>query len=435
MAIQEIKESMPMAALKKREAEVILLEEGPGNKVRKCWYGVEAIESGKDIFRGAQVYANHPTKTQQTDLPERDIRELVGRIKETYVISDSSTGKKQLRGVLKVLEGDQYDWVLSLIHESLQARKEGFPPVAQVSIHADGDIEKRIIESQEYNYVKNIKSAVSLDIVTKGGVVNAGFTKFVESITGGKVMDRNEERLLQIQKKMAEALNSEDQAFLETLREAEGKQEEADSEEEIEEVFMSEDGKTIVDQEGNEVDPSEVVVADEQGNTADYTEYMDSVNSQEVREPEDEEEVEEQEDMEPIMRASSRGDEVPIAELATRFPHVANEIDQEEMGVEESNRDVDIVKLKMENKLLKSRVIAERKIQESQLPAGFISVDELLGKQPEDMDRLIESRVLMFNNIVTLTESNRPVTMAAEETRKTPANMGHKLLSGAIMPY
>ena len=64
--------SLPPKALSKREAEIIILEEGPGNKARKCWYGPEAIESGRDVFRGAQVYANHPTKSHIVVAKEGD---------------------------------------------------------------------------------------------------------------------------------------------------------------------------------------------------------------------------------------------------------------------------------------------------------------------------------------------------------------------------
>ena len=435
-------ESISPLVMKNRKVEVVILEEGPGNKSRKCWYGREAIESGKDVFRGAQVYANHPSKTQQTDLPERDVRELIGRIKETYVVTEN--GKTQLRGVLKIMEGDQYDWALSLINESLQAVKEGFPPVAQMSIHADGDIEKRMMEGEQYNYVKHIKSAVSVDMVTKGGIKGAGFTKFVESKSGGKKAMTHEERMAMIQKKIDEALNSEDKAFLESadLKENSAADE---GEDEYEEIYQTEDG-TLVNEAGEEVDPAEVFAADNEGNvfTLDEIAQSQEANQEEptdedepeydMSDDEDEEEVEEP-TRQPRMHAASR-DEVPISELATRFPQVADEIDNEEYGVEESNRDVDVVNLKFENKLLKSRLIAERKILESGLPAGFISVDELLGKSADDMDRLIESKTLMVQNIQNLVESSIPATPAAATVRggDNKPNIGRKILSESIMP-
>ena len=407
----KLQEAISPNVLKKREAEIIILEEGPGNKARKCWYGIEAIESGQHVFRGAQVFGNHPSKTQQVDLPERDVKELIGRIKETYVVTDPITKKKQLRGILKVFEGNSYDWALSQIHESIQARKEGFPPVVQVSIHADGDIEKRIMEGDEYNYVTNIKSAVSVDMVTKGGVLNAGFTKFVESIHGGKTMTRNEERLSQIHQKMLGALNGEDQQFLEAfakeeeeqaLREDQGAEEGA--EDEYEEVFEDENGN-LVNAAGEQVDPAEVFAVDADGNTASLAELAAAEQDEaqnEVQEVEEDEEIEE-----PMTQAEMQAmaeEEVPIAELAMRYPHLAQQIDREEAHQMESRRDADIVNLKMENGLLKSRMVAEHKIRESKLPEGYILIDDLLGKPVEDMDRIIESRKAMLRSTLQIVD-------------------------------
>lgn len=457
------------SAMEKREAEIVILESGPGSKGRGCWYGDEAIESGKSIFRGAQVYANHPSKTQMTDLPERDVRELVGRIKETYVVTGDN-GKKQLRGVLKVMEGEQYDWVLSLIHESLQAKKEGFPPVAQVSIHADGDTERRVIENQEYNYVKNIKSAVSVDVVTRGGIKNSGFTKFIESFYGGNDMpqmsDRNRERLSAIQRKLDEALNNEDKQFLESLEES-GTEDGGDTElfesedgEQFEQVFAMEDG-SFQTARGEPVDPEEIFAADASGNiydpdqVAEYGMEMAAASNEEDDEDEEEEddsdfsdeedsdesEDEDEEDFEDEgnSRHTSGNDEVPISELATRFPHVADEIDREERGMQESDRDPELVALKFENKLIKSRIIAERKILESGLPEGFIDIEDLLGKPAEDMNRIIRNRQRMVQGMINMVESARPVVTNAASLRESDAatthGVGRRILRNAVSNF
>lgn len=454
-------------ALKNREAEIIILESGPGSKGRKCWYGDEAIESGKDIFRGAQVYGNHPSKSQMVDLPERSVKELVGRIKETYVVVGDN-GKKQLRGVLKIMEGEDYDWVVSLIHESIQAKKEGFPPVAQVSIHADGDTEKRIMEGEEYNYVKNIKSAVSVDVVTRGGIKNSGFTKFIESYYGGNDMpqmdDRKRERLMGIQRKLDEALNTEDKKFLESLEGSEGSDEsegetllETESGEQFEEVFAMEDG-TFQTAQGDPVDPTEIHAADAEGNiydpdqVADYGMEMAAAEASDSNEDEEDEEEEDDSDFadegdedsdedeeEAEQHAGSRNrDVVPISELATRFPHVADEIDREEGNARESERDAEIVALKFKTKLMESRLIGEKKIIESGLPEGFIDIEDLLGKPASDMDRVIRQRRRMMESMVNLVESARPVVKSAASLRESEdtqvRGVGRRILRNAVMP-
>jgi hypothetical protein len=439
----ELNEAISPKVLDKREVEVVILEEGPGNKARKCWYGREAIESGPPVFRGAQVFANHPSKTQMVDLPERDVRELVARIKECWV-ARAPTGKMQLRGIMKVMEGSQYDWVLSLMHESIKAQKEGFPPVAQVSIHADGDVEKRMIESEQYNYVKNIKSAVSVDLVTKGGIKGAGFEKFVESKNGGNSMT-NEERLAMIQKKMQDAINAEDAAFLESLEQEDANLREDDGEDEYEVVYATADG--FVTAAGEPVADADVFAVDEEENVYGPEDLEALAADAEAGAFEDEEAEDDVEpeyeadeyDEQPARRARAQEeDEVPISELATRFPYLANDIDREEAGQMESDRDIDVVNLKFENKLLKSRMVAEQKILESGLPAGFIAVDDLLGRSPEDMDRVIESRALMVENIVNLVESQAPANPPANQVRETPdyaPGVGRRILESSVLPY
>ena len=438
----DLMEAVPTKVLNKREVEITILTEGPGNKQRKCWYGKEAIESGAPVFRGAQVYANHPSKTQMTDLPERDVKELIGRIKETWVTQ--ANGKAQLKGVLKVLEGSQYDWVLSLMHESITAQKEGFPPVAQVSIHADGDVEKRLIEGDQYNYVRNIKSAVSVDVVTKGGIKSAGFDKFVESLHGGKNKMTNEERMGLIQKKLAESLTSEDREFLEAQEAEEAQNLQESDQDEYEQVFATEQG--FVTAEGDPVNDNEVIGVDEQENVygPDQLAAMGAdaeAGAFDDTDAEDEPEEDEEDGFTPAdameqEAAGQEGDDVPISELATRFPHIANQIDREYAGTRESAADPKIVSLEFENRILKSRAIAESKIIESGLPAGFITVDELLGQPVDAMNRIIESKQLMVENIQGLVESSAPANPPAQTVRESDSkpNLGRRWLDNAVLP-
>ena len=314
--------------------------------------------------------------------------------------------------------------------------------MAQVSIHADGDVEKRMIESEQYNYVKNIKSAVSVDVVTKGGIKGAGFEKFVESKHGGTVQMTNEERLAMIQKKMQDAINSEDAAFLESMETQEANLKE-DDEDEYEQVYATAEGFQTAS--GEPVNDHEVFAVDEQENV--YGPEQLSAMAAEAEESDEDESDEQEEEEDTSANDASeaaeyeaRGghdDEVPISELATRFPYLANAIDREEAGQMESSRDVELVNLKFENKLLKSRMIAERKIIESQLPAGFVSVDDLLGRSPEDMDRLLESKSMMVQNIVNLVESQAPVTPPAQQVREADykPGVGRRILESSVLSY
>lgn len=429
-------ESLRPIQLNKREAEIVILEEGPGNKARKCWYGVEALESGREIFRGCQVFSDHPSDSEQKDLPERSVRDLVGRIKETWIGENPQNGRKQLRGVLKINEGKDFDWAVSLIKESLAAEKEGFPPVAQVSIHADGDIAPRVIEGEKYNYVSRIKSAVSVDIVTKGGIKNSGFVKFMENALGGFSMStQRDAQFRRIKQKLAESLSEEEATFLESyLAEAE---EGADDEQIVDE------------QQGNEEEFEPEIFEDEAGNlfaaTGDVDEAGNPILINEAGElvamPSDEfeeeyvEDEEDYDDYEARAAAMDDEDEVPLAELAERFPHLAHEINMEEMHAMESERDPDIAALKMENKLLKSRMIAEAKLQESGM-GSLIPIAELVGKSPAEMDTIIDGRARLVEAVSGMVKGSSAALIEATTVREQTGEpgVGLRILRNSLLP-
>lgn len=443
----EMLESFKPITLNKREATIVILEEGPGNRGRNCYYGPEALISGVPIFQGCQVYADHPSSSEQEDLPERSVRDLIGRIKECWIERDE-TGKNQLRGILKVNDGKPFDWAVGLIKESIKAKKEGFPPIAQVSIHADGDINKRIIEGKEYNYVTKIKSAVSVDVVTKGGIKNSGFVEFMENALGGnkkmagKMNNQRETEFRRIQAKLAESMTNDEAKFLESyLQEVDANSNvgaDEDDEETEPEIFQDEAGNLFsatgqMDENGNQIflnEAGEGVVFPEEEIEEPVN---DDENDMEFEDDEDDEIVE-PDDLPP---ASFRGndDEIPISELVAKYPHLAQEISQEELGVEESDRDYDIVKVKLENKLLKSRIIAEHKLSESKLPPKVIRIKELVGKSPEEMDNIIESRAAMLETVAEMTQG-AVAAMGETSLRENGDDMtvGRRILRNSCMP-
>lgn len=436
-------------AINKRQAEIVILEEGPGNKGRKCWYGPEALESGREIFRGVQVYADHPGNAEQSDLPERSVRDIVGRIKETWLAKNPETGKQQLRGNLKICEGRDFDWVVSLIKESLQADTEGFSPVAQVSIHADGDIAPKVIGGEKYNYVSRIKSAVSVDIVTKGGIRNSGFVKFMENALGGLSMSaQNETRFRQIQQKLAESLSTEDAKFLESYLQEGAEGDEGQEDEELMEDGADEGENIFEDEEGNlyaatgEIDAAGnpiMITEDGEAIVMDASEFSDEDDSDFAEEEigdEDYDDEEEEEDFDDgAQYADADDDEVPLGEMADRFPALAREIDHEERHAMESDRDYDVATLKMENKLLKSRMIADSKLQESGLPTGLIPLTELVGKSPTEMDAIIDGRCRMFeafSGMVKGATASLVEASAVRDVRDTA--IGLRLLRSSLLP-
>jgi len=58
----------------------------PGfNATKGRHYGVNAVSDTKKIFEGAKQYANHATKTEEKERPERDIRDWVSTVENVHV--------------------------------------------------------------------------------------------------------------------------------------------------------------------------------------------------------------------------------------------------------------------------------------------------------------------------------------------------------------
>ena len=243
-------------------------------------------------------------------------------------------------------------------------------------------------------------------------------------------MDRHT-RFRGIQQKLAESLSTDDAKFLEEyLRENEGEQDQAPvqepGQEQLPEMFEDENGNLFAatgqtDESGNPI------LIGEDGQA--YAFGGEQSEEAPVEEPVDEQEYE----AAPV--SVQDDDEVSVNELAHQFPDLAHEIDAEERGMEESDRDHDIVSLKMENKLLKSRLIAEAKIQESGLPAGYVTMAELVGKSPEVMDAVINSKINQLETTARMIESAVGAHIEPSAARgATQDQCGLRIRRGALMP-
>lgn len=133
-------------------------ESGNGNV-----YTAAALENGVAIFAGKPIYADHPTRTEERDRPERSVRDLVGALPENpddlwvdEIAEGEFAGRKALfyrNGVLS----ETADWLATLIREGIAGAQ---------SIRADGL--GNWLDSQRTRFqVEAFASATSLDFVTK----------------------------------------------------------------------------------------------------------------------------------------------------------------------------------------------------------------------------------------------------------------------------
>lgn len=150
-----------------REVPVIIIEEGMGNKVDKHFYTKEALSSAAPLWNGAKCYADHPSKTQEVDRPERSVRDIIGFFSESQYMEKD--GRGQIRAILHINRGNAFNWAWDMLQEALDYGKK-FPDQDYIglSINADGISHPEENENNDIiHFVDSITHVVSADIVTQ----------------------------------------------------------------------------------------------------------------------------------------------------------------------------------------------------------------------------------------------------------------------------
>ncbi len=150
--------------------DVVLIKEGVTTDHKRD-YTKKALESALPLFEGLQAYADHPTKTEMRDRPERSIRDLVGVYKNP-VITESGSLKAELHTL------DNASWVRPILKAACST-----PGLCGLSIHGDGIVKQG--KRGEPDIVESIDAMFSTDVVTKP---NAGgeITRLIASDRGGE---------------------------------------------------------------------------------------------------------------------------------------------------------------------------------------------------------------------------------------------------------
>lgn len=196
LSIKVLFASVPKAKMMESEVgegrrfRVVLIKEGMGNFRDSFFYTAEALEKAVGIFEGKQCYANHPSRTEEDERPERDVRDIVGHF-ENCTYKESAKGC-QLEADLVVMPGPDFEWVVSmLIHDLDFQKKHPDKEFVGLSINAYGQSEpmeiqevmkkvrspeilKKLTEAYEnginkVKMVQELTDAVSCDLVTKAG--------------------------------------------------------------------------------------------------------------------------------------------------------------------------------------------------------------------------------------------------------------------------
>jgi len=192
--------------------EITLIKEGLTSDKRR-YYPRSVLESSVSLFEGTQAYADHPTKSEMKDRPERSIRDLIGVYESVRL--DESNGTTSIKAQLKTLDSAQ--WVRPLLSMATESAN-----MCGASIHADGTVIPK--GSNGADLVESINSVFSTDIVTRpnaGGKVerliaserNEGGEEEmkIEDITIDELTKANPELLEAVKKEVLEAKIKEDE--------------------------------------------------------------------------------------------------------------------------------------------------------------------------------------------------------------------------------
>ena len=189
--------------------EVTIIKEGLTSDGRR-YYPRETLERAVPLFEGIQAFADHPTKSEMKDRPERSIRDLIGMY-EAPTLRAAADGTR-LRARLKTLESSK--WVRPILDMATEN-----PKMAGTSIHADGKVLPK--GKGEADLVESIDAVFSTDVVTKpnaGGRIETILASQREE--GGEEMKIEELTLEQLKKDRPDLFESAVRQEKETLEAA-----------------------------------------------------------------------------------------------------------------------------------------------------------------------------------------------------------------------
>lgn len=243
-------ESTPGGGAGPHKFRVALIQEGLGNLRDGFYYTREALEGAVAAFEGRKCYADHPSRSEEQDRPERSVRDIIGHF-ENVTVEESDDGAAMLCADLIMLPDPPFEWARSLVRESLEFSKK-YPDkeLVGLSINANGDavalpIDKFLTESKipdgakpkllrakeqglsQVRVVQAITDAVSTDLVTEPGARGK-----VLSLIEGEPMKAKKVKMKQAEDeaKMKHAEDEAKKSILPESAEADGAEDHEDEE-------------------------------------------------------------------------------------------------------------------------------------------------------------------------------------------------------------
>lgn len=151
-----------------REVPVLIIKEGMGNQVDNHFYSRELLQKIAKMFEGVKAYADHPSKSEESDRPERSIKDIVGYYHSPKFVEVG--GRGAISAILKINDGSSYDWAWDLVKEAVSySGKFKDKDLVGISINAFGNSHPVEMKDQLVNVVDDLTEVQSADIVTQAG--------------------------------------------------------------------------------------------------------------------------------------------------------------------------------------------------------------------------------------------------------------------------
>ncbi len=208
----------------KREVQVILISEGPGNTRDKNYYTEAAINDGVQKFNGVRSFLNHQNKDEQRLRPEQDVSQLCGYFKNTHKVRVVNEAGQQVWAIAATMVCDTSEAGDQALQKAIAAVRyaQEFPGSKEVyaglSINAGGMIDGTVeVGGEDWNQVVGFGNAKSVDVVTRPARGGA-FQQLLESAAMDEAKLSNQQGgKMKTKKQLIKAIN-EAKALAETAK-------------------------------------------------------------------------------------------------------------------------------------------------------------------------------------------------------------------------
>lgn len=143
------------AKVDKGIAKITVIEPG-FNSSKDRYYPAEMLTKDFKVFEGLKMYADHPSEFDESNRPERSIRDWVATLKNVQMSGDTVIGEAHI--------------VEPWMQEKLATlRDKGMLSEMGISINAVGTATEATIDGVKTNYIEHIARGRSVDFVTEAG--------------------------------------------------------------------------------------------------------------------------------------------------------------------------------------------------------------------------------------------------------------------------